>query len=229
MTTLKEPTLLQDATEQKLLEAACQVFAEKGRAATVREIVACAGLKNVAAINYYFGDKDKLYQAALRHALKFRLQSMELPAWPAETHPAVKLRDLIDLVVHRMLIQHSPWHLQLLMREMADPSDMGQAVIGDFIRPVYDKFWEVIREFPPVTRALLPDFTKEEIVHSIAFNIAGMCFYRKAAPSVIRAVVGEAEADSYTPDRISRVITDFSLRAVGVDPNLLVPPGQSQG
>ena len=47
-----------EATQLKLLEAAGRVFAEKGfQKATVREIVKAAGLRNIAAVNYYFGDK----------------------------------------------------------------------------------------------------------------------------------------------------------------------------
>ena len=48
-------------TEKRLLEAAGEVFAEFGyRAATVRQICEKAGA-NIAAVNYYFGDKEKLY------------------------------------------------------------------------------------------------------------------------------------------------------------------------
>src|SRR6266566_7215778 len=58
----------QDTTRQRLLEAAGQVFADQGyRQATVRDICARADA-NVASINYHFGDKEKLYSAAVRYA-----------------------------------------------------------------------------------------------------------------------------------------------------------------
>src|SRR3954454_15578950 len=57
-----------DATRQHLLEAAGEVFAEVGiRGATVREICQRAGA-NVAAVNYHFGDKEKLYLEVLRRS-----------------------------------------------------------------------------------------------------------------------------------------------------------------
>src|SRR3954470_15915076 len=60
-----------DATRQHLLEAAGEVFAEAGfRAATVREICQRAGA-NIAAVNYHFGDKEKLYLEVLRHAQRY--------------------------------------------------------------------------------------------------------------------------------------------------------------
>ncbi len=45
-------------TRQRLIEAVGEVFAERGfRAATVRDICQRAQA-NVAAVNYYFGDKE---------------------------------------------------------------------------------------------------------------------------------------------------------------------------
>src|SRR5215472_3413394 len=55
-------------TRSELLEAAGQVFAEKGfERATGREICARAGA-NPAAVNYYFGGMEGLYAAVLEVA-----------------------------------------------------------------------------------------------------------------------------------------------------------------
>ena len=61
-------------TRQRLLEAAGEVFAERGfRAATVRVI--CQRAKaNIAAVNYYFGDKERLYTAVLQYAFGCALE-----------------------------------------------------------------------------------------------------------------------------------------------------------
>src|SRR5688500_1118917 len=57
-----------DTTRQRLLEAAGEVFAEQGFSkATVRDICTRAGA-NIAAVNYHFGDKEKLYCAVVRYA-----------------------------------------------------------------------------------------------------------------------------------------------------------------
>jgi AcrR family transcriptional regulator len=215
---LQEPRTLDDTTAQRLLEAACQVFAEHGRDATVRQIVARAGLKNIAAVNYYFGDKDKLYEAALRHAFRCRLDELQIPSWPAGTHPAAKLRDLIHIIVQRMIIDEVPWHMKLLMREMTEPGEAGRGIVRDFIRPIYELTWKVLRE-------LRPDLDEQKM-HLVAFSIAGQCFYHKVARPVIRLVAGEEESAGYTPRRIAEHVADFSLRALGVDPATLPAPAE---
>src|SRR5262249_30441501 len=101
---------LPDDTKTRLLDAAGKVFAEKGRdQASVRDILKEAGIKNIAAVNYYFGDKDSLYEASLRHTFKCRLDEMPLPEWPVGMPPEVKLRMFIRGVVSHMLKDQHPW------------------------------------------------------------------------------------------------------------------------
>ena len=57
-----------DDPRRRLLETAGQIFAEKGfDGATVREICRRAGV-NIAAVNYYFRDKEQLYIEAVKSA-----------------------------------------------------------------------------------------------------------------------------------------------------------------
>ena len=61
---MKKVNKQRTATRAQLLEAACQVFAEKGyRKATIAEICKRGGA-NIAAVNYYFGNKETLYAEA---------------------------------------------------------------------------------------------------------------------------------------------------------------------
>src|SRR5258708_40270820 len=103
-----------EATRQRVLEAAEEVFAEKGReAASVRDILKRAGVKNIAAINYHFGDKDSLYIAAVKNAHQ-SCCAKEFPQWPERTAPEAKLRDFIRTMVGRMLEPGRPSALRLM-------------------------------------------------------------------------------------------------------------------
>ena len=54
-----------DTTRERIADAAGEIFAERGfDGTTVRDICQRAGA-NIAAVNYYFGDKQRLYLEAL--------------------------------------------------------------------------------------------------------------------------------------------------------------------
>src|SRR4029077_18806791 len=55
-------------TRKRLLEAAGEVFAERGfRDATIQEICRRADA-NIAAVHYHFADKEQLYRAVIQYA-----------------------------------------------------------------------------------------------------------------------------------------------------------------
>ena len=57
------------ATRERLLEAACALFAERGwHGARVQDVCRAADA-NIAAVNYHFGGKEGLYRAVWDRAL----------------------------------------------------------------------------------------------------------------------------------------------------------------
>lgn len=67
------------ATRERLLDAAEKLFAMNGFEATsVRDITAAADCSNIAAVNYYFGSKDKIYESCLLGLFR------DLRAWRTE-------------------------------------------------------------------------------------------------------------------------------------------------
>jgi AcrR family transcriptional regulator len=200
-------------TEHRLLDAAGRVFAEKGfDAATVRDVCERAGVKNVGAVNYYFRSKENLYEAAVRNAFRCRMAHTAAPEWPAGTPPVVKLRQFIRGAVKSMLDDFAePWQMQLLMRELSHPGPVGEGIVRDYMRPVYERLWSILRE-------VLPPGADERTVHLIAFSILGQCFYHRVGRPVMRRLVGEAEHDTYDPERIAEHVARFSLAALGLEP-----------
>src|SRR5574340_499585 len=57
-------------TKDRIITAAERLFAQRGFAeASVRDIVAAAGQRNISAVHYYFGSKQGLAEALLRHRM----------------------------------------------------------------------------------------------------------------------------------------------------------------
>ena len=63
---------------QRLLDTGLKFFANRGYGNTkVRDVCDDAGT-NIAAINYYFGDKLGFYRSVRTYALKLRMERMNL-------------------------------------------------------------------------------------------------------------------------------------------------------
>jgi AcrR family transcriptional regulator len=199
-----------DDTQKRLLEAAGPVFAAKGFAgATVREICHRAEA-NLAAVNYYFRDKERLYIETVKSALDCQAESVPPPSWPAGTPASVKLRDFIKMLLQRMFDARSPdWHRQLILRELAQPTTACTELVQERIRPLAEMLAQLIAE-------LLPDVS-ELRRHLIAFSIVGQCFYHRVARPVVEILVGKEEFQTYDQQLLAEHITRFSLAALGFE------------
>src|ERR1700733_4960820 len=90
-------------TKEKVLAAAGPIFAAKGfKETTVREICQAAGV-NIAAVNYYFGDKERLYIESIKRAHVSRVEEVPLPGWNERTTIEQKLEDYIRTLLERIL------------------------------------------------------------------------------------------------------------------------------
>lgn len=103
------------ATVSYVLDAAAQVFADRGYAATTNEIAARAGV-SIGSLYQYFSDKDALLVAlAERHLAEAQAQ-LQTALADAPTDPDLLVRRVIEVVVdlnrpsalHTVLYQAAP-------------------------------------------------------------------------------------------------------------------------
>jgi TetR/AcrR family transcriptional regulator, regulator of cefoperazone and chloramphenicol sensitivity len=203
-----------DDTQTRLLEAAGELFAEQGfKAATVRNILQRAGVGNIAAINYYFGDKEALYAEAVKKAFCGHSAPAALPnSWPPGTPPAVKLREFVRGFAADLISEHGPpWRMQLLARELTQPTAGCDAFVRDYARPHFVALCGILRE-------VLPPGTSETKCHLTAISIIGQVVHHRCARTVISMLVGPEEAATYDAARLGEHIADFSLAALGLLP-----------
>ncbi|MFL9966018.1 CerR family C-terminal domain-containing protein [Paraburkholderia sediminicola] len=124
------------ATRQHLLDTAGQVFAERGFAdATSKEICARAGTP-MASVNYHFGSREALYEAALVEAHRQMVGLDELTALTqGPGDPREKLQTVLSRFVGLSTNAGAPWGFMLMLREILSPSRAMPALVEKAVRP----------------------------------------------------------------------------------------------
>jgi AcrR family transcriptional regulator len=122
-----------ERAKARLLEAAVRIFGEKGlKGATVREIAKAAG-QNVAAIAYYFGSKERLYDLIIEgivrefhHALGDilqRIDELERLPHPDPVRALAVLKAFLGAVYLRVLSRREALPIaRLIVREQLGPT-----------------------------------------------------------------------------------------------------------
>ncbi|MGH8545824.1 MAG: CerR family C-terminal domain-containing protein [Gammaproteobacteria bacterium] len=195
-------------TEQRLLEAAGEIFAKFGyRAATVRQICEKAGA-NVAAVNYYFGDKEGLYLAVLRsvpdaHAEKYPSSR----GLNADVTAEERLRVYVESLLHRVCDSGRPgWHAKIIAREMVEPTRALDSLLEEVARPLHQELAAIVRQLLGVAC--------DDAVRLCSLSIMGQCVYYHHARTVLARLY---PVQSYGADDIARLadhISEFSLAAL---------------
>ncbi len=183
-----------EQTRQRLLQAAGQVFAERGHAdATSKEICARAGA-NVAAVNYYFGGKDKLYEEVLVEGHRQIISTDALRAILDGAGSDVdRLRALLAHFARAATAPEPLWGARVLMRELAMPSPFASALIRQAVLPkaalarrLMGRLLKLPEEHPTVQRALMlcllpcfslvlfPEVLRGQVLPATASDAPGM-------------------------------------------------------
>jgi AcrR family transcriptional regulator len=197
-----------DTTRERIVEAAGEIFAERGfDGTTVRDICQAASA-NVAAVNYYFGDKQRLYVEAVVRAHRRRMERANLPDWTVQTPAEVKLIDFITTFMRRVRTgPDDTWHSRLMMREMMQPHDACAELVRATIRPQYEVLQSILRE-------LLPANTSPRTLELTAFSIVGQCLFYHFADPVIRNLIEADEYDDLDAETRASHIAAFSLASI---------------
>ncbi len=198
-----------DETKLRLLEAAGEVFSEKGYLrGTIRDICAKAGT-NLASVNYHFGGKQGLYQALLEHCHQEGLQRHPSTAGLTDdTTPEQALEAFIRSFMNRTLGQGSPaWSTRLLAREMGEPSPALSRMVAGSVRPNMERLMSI-------GAAVLGEGASPEHERHCALSLAGQCQHYDRCRAAIEILFPDVTWDTEGIDVLSRHILTFSLAAM---------------
>ena len=139
-------------SKERILQEAEALFAERGfYAVTIREITQAARC-NLAAVNYHFGNKQNLYMEVFRCLWKPRAKRILARFESVLAQRELTLQDIVHAVAEAFIKgplsdEERLRHFQLMVREMARPTEAFEMVIGDVIGPFQRKLAELIRPF----------------------------------------------------------------------------------
>ena len=199
----------QSETRLRLLQAAGEVFAEQGfHKATIRDICSRAGA-NIAAVNYHFGDKEKLYAAVLQHWLgealkKYPPDGNLPPDAPAQERLAAFVRSWL----FRMLGEGTPaWHGKLMAREMSEPTAAFELLMNESVRPMAGRLTGLVKDL------LGPD-ADDRTIRDCAMSVAGQCCFYRHAHEMIRRLFPDHDNTAARIEHLADHVTNFSLAAI---------------
>jgi AcrR family transcriptional regulator len=191
--------MMTDTIQLRIIEAAGPIFAQKGfAAATVREICAAANV-NQAAINYYFGSKESLYKEVFASTyssftpFNYEISEPDQSQSFEERFCNVIIRRTKDIFATNLI----GWKVQLIFRELHDPTPSCGEKLQEFIIRDYKFIYSYLDEyFDPAT--------PEHIRWKCIFSLFGSIFFYKKGGWLLRKIIHEEMRQEYfKPEQIA--------------------------
>lgn len=161
-------------TRRRLLDAAAEQFAIRGyRNVSVRDICeqACA---NIAAVNYHFGGKEKLYAEVIDHARRRALQEEPYAPGKGLSGPMdaeQRLRRYVRAVFGRAFATGpAGWYMQIVLRELVDPTPALTDVLDENLAPHQ-------RRLEAIVGQLMQADPESDAVRDVAAAVFGVAVY----------------------------------------------------
>lgn len=166
---MTDPQIKPEKTRDRLLVAACRIFAEKGfQDATIAEI--CEQAKtNIASVNYHFRDKETLYLESWRFAFNQELAQHPPDGGvgndaPAEQRLAGRIKSMIGRVA-----DDDSYSFAIIHKEMAQPTRLLADILEKEINPQRLQMFGLLKE-------CLGHAASEQQIQYCHASIMGQCF-----------------------------------------------------
>jgi len=194
------------STKNKILDAAEQLFADKGfNGTSLREITSLAEV-NLAAVNYHFGSKKELIKAVMSrymNELSPKLESVLIQICQQEQQPTLNevfsafIEPLLSLNVFKE--NGTSNFLQLLGRGYTD----SQGFLRWFLTTQYPG---VISNFVAAVQKAYPELTAEDIFWRLHFTMGTVVFTMSSTDALIDIAESDFEKKMDIAGVIRRVI-----------------------
>ena len=195
-----------DNTEEKILNAAQNVFIKKGMdGARMQEIANEAGI-NKALLHYYFRTKEKLFNAIFKKVLgKILPNIMEMvhSDLPIEVKMGIFIENYIDLLIK------NPFLPTFILKEMnRDPDFIATVIKGNGIQP--DKIFAMFEKEMDAGKIRRMD------PRDLMVNILGLSIFPIAAKPLMTILFFDNDKQDYNEFILKRkeTVKEFILNSI---------------
>jgi len=185
---------------EQLIDHGARIFAAKGyAAASTREICQAAGV-NVAAIHYYFGDKEGLYRVILTEPI-----AAIAGQFGAFDDPALTFADAVRHVLQPFVAvalegeARSPHVHRLHLRELLEPSTVFREIVTQVIAPQHDALAGLIARHCGLDR---PDAGIHQLAFALIATANDYCMSREFMKMLAPEVLAPEDAAQQIVDRL---------------------------
>lgn len=195
-----------DSTEDKIMEAAKNVFVTKGMdGARMQEIADEAGI-NKALLHYYFRSKERLFDAIFGEIIKFAFPKITR-ILQSDSGIVIKIEQFIDAYME-ILLKH-PFIPGFIMKELSrDPSGLFKLVVKFGLNPQI------------VLTQIQESMNRGEIrpmdPRHLAINVVSMCVFPFAARPILNFLLFKDNPEALQAFYAERavVIKQFVIKAI---------------
>jgi AcrR family transcriptional regulator len=199
----RTPKSVEDRREQ-IIDAAMQIFAEKGFArATNRDIAEKAGI-TTGLIYYYFKSKEDLLKAALEERSPLQVMAQISPAM-LEQPPEI----LLPLLIRRVLAVVESEQFVSIIRMVIPEMLHGSAEVSPLVLSFFQRVVGFLEEYllAQVARGTLrADLDTVTTAQVIAGSIVGMVMRRQ--------IMRDPNVQRYTHEELVHAILDTVMRGI---------------
>jgi len=189
----------------RVLEVACELFAENGFHGThLREICKRAGT-NVAGVCYHFHSKEGLYETASMEAGR-RLSDMDQGFASRHVPPEQRLLQLVESLLKRLSARRA-WIAKLLARELVDPA----CVAHNYAASGLERHFILLQA---VMRDLLGPEANREAVQLHALSVIAECVFYCLAAENLHHPLSQSLGCFPNRTRLARLLTQRWLGAL---------------
>ena len=200
-------------TKQALIEAAGELFADGGLDGTSIRVIAEKAGANIAAINYHFGSKEKLYAEVLRFVFadSESTTAREILAKGMGLETLEGIGGAIEAIVQErftsyFLSDQPPWCARLVMRALLDPTPALRAALESTMLPEHEALKTIFRSYRP-------SMTDEESALWTLSVFGQPAFYVVGRVAVLMAL-GRDEYDEVFVNAAAKHVTELTVAAL---------------